>query len=174
MLLSFAWERICEIDYIKHRAGNNTGRRENTWNLKPWALGQHSHPARLQLFTTSALSCSPPHGDTQGWDISGWKQPARQPLGMVPRHITSYRDTARTLHLNFLKGWIKSTRLWMGSSCQRVGGHPKKAILTEQPQLLQKTSNNYAEYRSRWNSLVKLDYKSYVQMVERKYIRVDR
>ena len=109
------------VKLIKLWAGNSTGKRQNIWNLKLWALGQHSHPARLRLFTTSALSCSLPHGDTQGWDFSGWKQPARQPLGMIPRHITSYRHTAQTLHLNFLKGWKKSMRLWMRAPARELG-----------------------------------------------------
>ena len=72
------------------------------------------------------------------------------------------------------KGLDKKHEALDGELLPGSWGSPKKAILTKQPQLLQKTSNNYADYRSRWNSLVKLDYKSYILMVERKCIHVDR
>lgn len=173
MHLSFAWERICVIDYIKLRTGNNTARRQNFWNLKPQAVSQHSHPALLLLFPSLALSCSPSHGRRQGWDFSRVETASRT----VPWYQGSVPATEVLLRLDGQASWwawIKSTRPWRGSECKRVGGHPRKPFWLSKRNSSKKAGTKCAKYRSQWNSLIKSDFKSSIQKLERKCIRGDK
>lgn len=99
---------------------------------------------------------------------------SQQDSPLVPRLSTSYRGATQTGRPSFLMGLNKEHEAVEGKRMQESWGHPRKPFWLSKRNSSKKAGTKCAKYRSQWNSLIKLDFKSSIQKLERKCIRGDK